>query len=636
MINNIYQIDQEKIKDRKVVIFGCGHNARGLAIQMLNEDICFHGFLIPDDAHTYSKVSLWNKPLLNINECSKIDRLAIVSQPSESEYARGYLQKYDMDDKFIQVQKLHQKLTDSPFIVIYGTKLNAEFMLQKVQHDVNVKYFCDSNETKKGKEFCKRKILGINELAQVMEHGNIPILVASRFYQEIIEELGKITRIDENVYLDLDYFQYENYSIFIGEGGEDSCIPMPLNNPTACSSLQKLVCDSKRYQLVLCGDSISINGWHRKLQLLSINTDTFCYKKSRPITEQFINRKEDQLYVMVGADGQELEQEIIKTGFAEKFTHISRYTLFLQYSKLKLCADPIMGFTFKNKTDNEDVSYPTYGYRNDSQEHIYQILVLGNSTSAEVGSREKQWSWYLSEILRSKNIPHQIICCGMVYYKVFQELLLLIRDGLGLQPDLVISYSGCCDHDNRNNLYYQFLHPWQRKLFLSISEAMDKNKMEWHEIPGYAAFSGVTFGIKKENNGLEDWFESESTMNDICRAKGIKFYAFWQPVLLSKEVWTKNERQMALAELEVLKDEDTGELIDADTYLKSNWMDQKRMNKQCKNISKQREWFTDLSGIFNTGEEVYYDSLHIYPDKNEFVARRIWDTIKQELAAIAT
>ncbi len=86
--------------------------------------------------------------------------------------------------------------------------------------------------------------------------------------------------------------------------------------------------------------------------------------------------------------------------------------------------------------------FETFGDPSDPR--AYRILTLGGST-ADTRYDANNWPGQLYDRLRASGQPVVLFNGGIVGYTTSQELFKLLRDGLLLQPDLVISVNGIND-----------------------------------------------------------------------------------------------------------------------------------------------------------------------------------------------
>ena len=108
-----------------------------------------------------------------------------------------------------------------------------------------------------------------------------------------------------------------------------------------------------------------------------------------------------------------------------------------------------------------------------------------------------------------------------------QKLLKLIRDGVILRPDLMLSYSGI--NDVRIDTYDVENHFFMRKFMADILFTLIKGGKIKNWLQININLKTLTFGIENWESKAEFWIRCERTMYAVCKEFGIKFHAFLQP-----------------------------------------------------------------------------------------------------------
>ena len=279
--------------------------------------------------------------------------------------------------------------------------------------------------------------------------------------------------------------------------------------------------------------------------------------------------------------------------------------------------DPTLGFA----TISENSPHPgfvKYEYKTDSGNIPLRIVTLGGSTTSAHCVRNRPWSYYLSEKLKELHIPHVIYCGGNDSYSVSQELLRLIRDGILLEPNIVIDYSGV------NNIAsapimedYPFIHNFQNDLFTSLEKI---NNIRPKAITGFYAEKKTNYGIKTEQSYAQYWYKQLRIMHSICDGEGIHFLSFLQPMLFDKTDYDSDETDL-LASYEIFIDAETKELLATGEVGQDKLSAVKEFMGEAKQISEK--WFYDLSNVFDNVHGVYMDYCHLYENGNQIIADHI-------------
>ena len=238
-----------------------------------------------------------------------------------------------------------------------------------------------------------------------------------------------------------------------------------------------------------------------------------------------------------------------------------------------LCAGPLCELLAKQPIPG----YVTIGENRDSD---YKILVVGGSTSDSAFYQYRSWPEQLSLILEGQERSVTIYSGGMAGALSAQELSKLTRDIQGLQPDMVISFSGfndSCDH---------------------IME------------PGYV--NGIYTDDNSDNrNWFRIWFENEKRMKAVSDLYHAKFFCFAQPILyLGKSL----DRYSLLTT----------------KYVRRIWNPDWGWREKVKGV-RDCPWFVDLMDIFKDCPEVFFDCCHVTDEGNRIIARHIYEHIKDDI-----
>lgn len=225
-----------------------------------------------------------------------------------------------------------------------------------------------------------------------------------------------------------------------------------------------------------------------------------------------------------------------------------------------------------------------------------RILILGGSTSDPYYGNMKSWPEYLYEKLSTMRIRCEVIAAGMATYDSFRELKKLIRDGVLLNPDIVISYSGF-----NEGLYNISEYPFSLKGDEIIAEHIVNNHIAKHDTgAGIFDLKHVSMGMKDKRTVFRRWYDNERIMHGICSGLGVSFIAALQPVK-----HTKHNESLPL-------------------YREAALFFQKH---------ETPSWMRDMTSIFDNMQDVYADSCHVYEEGNrkiaQFFLREVLEIIKE-------
>lgn len=255
----------------------------------------------------------------------------------------------------------------------------------------------------------------------------------------------------------------------------------------------------------------------------------------------------------------------------------------------------------------------------------------------------------LAKILAAEGMPAEVTNCGETGFVTTQEVVFLLRMlAAGPEPDLVIFYDGYNDvfcsyqqrtpglTSNEHNRRFEFnvrakprvlagsLADWY---FPHLAELWSRARRGWAALSGRApAPTGAAEEYyplshrflpltEEETVALADgtvatYRENLRFAEELCRARGIGFAAFWQPWLADKKRLTGEEQEIA----------DRIETI----YPDSTAFFAMVMDKLRQDPVAGTSYFRDLSGIFADAPEGYfYDQVHITGEGNRVVAGAI-------------
>lgn len=297
---------------------------------------------------------------------------------------------------------------------------------------------------------------------------------------------------------------------------------------------------------------------------------------------------------------------------------------FLDRPELHYTLDSCLGVFTECKGD-EYGGFAKYEFRSED-EGALTIVTLGGSTTQPYLVRNKCWSQYLSEILVRENVPHKLYCGGAFSYGVTQELLKLMRDGMWLKPDIVLSYSGY------NNACRVGLGEKQWFILKYVEDLFEDISVSNSTMLG--GIHGLNHGIHPDVNAFDYWLFYEQMMAAICNNFHIYFKCFLQPMAPSKNgycfsdaahlaaehiFWNKKEKRWQY--LEYGKRDELIDRIVTDIQLFRE-----------KGAGVKDEWYVDFSGIFDGIDDIYIDSCHVYERGNRIIAEKVYNEIKEYIA----
>ena len=259
--------------------------------------------------------------------------------------------------------------------------------------------------------------------------------------------------------------------------------------------------------------------------------------------------------------------------------------------------DPIIGYS---RNEKDTPGFVVFANVNDEKDkNIFKIITLGGSTSDPYLSNIKSWSELLFEMLNNLNIPVKIYAGGVSGYTASQEALKLIRDGITLKPDLVLSYSGV--NDVQSKLYDVEKHFFVRSYMPNIFKTLIKHRKIKNELQGDFVLTELNLGVENWENKAEFWIRCERTMHAVCEEFDIKFHAFLQPRFIRKYVLMYSLFDPKIIASDLFFDT-------VSTYIARG---------------RGQLWLHDFTNIFNGSDELFYDFCHVYEKGNRIIAQKI-------------
>ncbi|MEZ4281820.1 MAG: SGNH/GDSL hydrolase family protein [Myxococcota bacterium] len=162
------------------------------------------------------------------------------------------------------------------------------------------------------------------------------------------------------------------------------------------------------------------------------------------------------------------------------------------------------------------------------------ILTLGGSTTDPL-NHETSWPEELAAMLVERGLPGTVVNGAVGGYSTNQELLKLVRDGIELAPDLVISYSAVNDRGAYGPLPHPMVHAYQRQILANLTQSrlhrMLPNTVSLIQRWGGRDDDALGYSLGLETQrSLGEWYARNlSLMNAVARASGAEFLGVIQP-----------------------------------------------------------------------------------------------------------
>lgn len=621
-ISNIFGYNNLSLMtQKKIIIYGCFKSAREFAIRLLNHGIYFTMFLLPDMEGKYELPCIFNKRVIDLAQCQKLDDYIIAVSYYDREEAKDTLQKYGLAEKIVEEQ-LSDSIINSSNLILYGTGGRAERFYEESKDWFEFRYICDSDVNKLGKYWHGKEIINPQSLPAVCKDS--AIIIASTYVDEIFDVLSQ--------------YSIEERKIFAIEYEYKLLISSDVNKSKSFEIKQEVLAavlrDIRGKYCVLYGESQLIEDIIFKFKLLDIIFDDVVIRNSEKEDGTIFNlayKPEDALFIIAEKYSREKYKNLFEMEIDEKSViWIEQHNSIARVNKneeFNTVLDPNIGHAYIG-TEDEYPGFVTYKYNNLKKEQPIRIVALGGSTTMGYGLKTFSWSKYLSEFLKKDNISHIIYCGGVDAYTASNELTKLARDVLWMKPDLVISYSGTNNMSiPLNSIKNPFIGYYQEDLFEKISGSI--------KVKVFGAMHGVNYGVNPKVSQFEYFYKQLEMMQAICEKSSVYYKAFLQPVLAVKKRYFDLDGEIAALD-DWYFDKEKNEyvsLLGHETEMYNNYLNYAKEFAKCA-AKKSDSWFCDLSALFENIEGVYVDRCHVYDRGNYLVAERIFKELKNTLLSL--
>lgn len=242
-----------------------------------------------------------------------------------------------------------------------------------------------------------------------------------------------------------------------------------------------------------------------------------------------------------------------------------------------------------------------------------KIVTLGGSTTDYSYSGVKCWPLFLHEILDENGIENTVINGGICGYSSCQERDKLIRDVLGLKPDIVLSFSGINDV-NWTLVSQKF--PYYSEYFTNsiIKKLCRKNNDEICE--------KLCMGLMREMTDYDNWYHNERVMHGVAENFNIRFFGFLQPFMLEGG-YTMSDFEKGWFDFFLqygLKEHNAMRLI---------YEGSRKFYEGARKLVNASDFLFDISDAFDEYSGVYTDGVHCDESGNKIIAQTIFEKLTE-------
>lgn len=312
------------------------------------------------------------------------------------------------------------------------------------------------------------------------------------------------------------------------------------------------------------------------------------YEKIKIVIAGFAGK--DSMIKTLTEMGFSCDKQIVITDFPEKY---------MGYDSNHV--DALLGASRGDKT--------LYNMKEDYSDDDIVIITVGGSTTDPLMGGCDSWPFYLQEMIDNNKISARVVNIARSGYTSSQELLVLLREGIDIRPDIVVSYSGYndCAAEVEKGIMYAYTG---QNLYLAFKKLLENYN-------GEKPFGDVYYG-KIESDRFERYITNMRIMHAMCGEFNCKFYGVLQPTLLSIPV-------------ELLQSPFAKAVSDESytTSLRESWHD--FYNKYSESSSAY-DYLYDFTHILNGHDDVFIDLCHVTEDGNRIIAENVFKLLMEQKA----
>lgn len=588
MLNLIYEINS-KYRDKDIYIWDVCRNSVSLFTRLAFGPKTISGFVTDIDKYIGNK--FLNLPVIGAEDYP--DDGAILVLPDYPDTC-----KYKVYEKVLQMLPnakiiwnedlydvadclLHEK------VVIYGTGKAAEQILgvckeNNISIEGFINSYAESNETYKGyKVFSSKDLWKFKEL---------PIIVAAQNVEAKEEILYNLSNNNcEKIYM--------NRII-------DSAI---VSVEAIFTWIDKAIRDRKKiYIYSSYNEYLKIT--QKTFEKYGITVDGIVYEKSdkNNLIEDvyslaYMDSTDIFVYIneRIPAKMQKANQLLRDLGM-EYENFIGAIQSRGNHFEYKVNTDILLGHSMMGNTEKRGF----YIYGKDKKDDL-KIMILGGSTSTEKAFTIESWVQKMyNNYFRNRNVT--IYNGANNAFDIVQELLVLLRDGPVISPDIVISMSGVnnlCDRSDIPffyNSYFEdskYIYAANGFNVLSIFQSLRTINTQIH----------YNSGLKSNEEPFDFWKRNEKIICEVAKLIGAKPFVFLQPMQIDEEHMDMFEYSLHIGE------------------------QQREGANRILNECQNDDFYINAVNILSGKNKMYIDVCHYTDEANEIIAAYVYEKIKNAI-----
>lgn len=588
MLNLIYEINSE-YRDKNIYIWDVCRNSMALFTKLAFGSKMISGFVTDIDKYMGNK--FLNLPVIGAEDYPDDESILVLPDYPDKCRHKVYEKVLHMlpNAKIVWHEDLHD-VADCLLhekVMIYGTGKAAEQVLDVCKEkDILIEGFINSN-AKNGETFKGYKVFSSKNLWKFTE---FPIIVAAlniEAKEEIINNLSNNNC--ERIYV--------NHIITLGDSFMEAVFTW-INKAIRYEKKIYIYSDYNEYLKIT----------QKTFETYGITVDGIVYEKSDK------NNLIEDVYSLAYMDSNDIfvyinERIPAKMQRANRLLRdlgmeYENFTGAIQsrcnYSDYKISYDILLGRSIGGNTEKRGF----YIYGKDKEDDP-KIMILGGSTSTEQAYTTELWvSKMYNKYFRNDNVTiYNGANCG---FDVVQELLVLLRDGPVIKPDIVISLSGV------NNLFDRSEIPvFHNSFFEELSfEDVGNNFNVWIMSQWFSIIAPQAYhnsGLKSDEENFEFWKRNARIIYEVAKIIGARPYIFLQPMNIDEGNMDMHEYSLHIAE----------------QYRKA----QKGFLSGCKN----NDFYINAINLLSGKDKMYIDSAHYTDEANEIIAEYVYEKIKNAI-----
>lgn len=572
----------DKIKSKNIYIWNVDKDSITEFTKLALRQIDVKGFVTQEQM--YIGEYYMNRPVMDVEEALHDQNAIIIlsERCDRSKISEEINQKAFLLSELLQIDEALQRKT----VYIYGAGSGAKSIYTDLEESgINIEAFCVSHQGDGIATCMERKVYQIDEITQSDSNVFVISALKKQYHQEMVDRLSSL---GANMYIR----DFLNDDILL-------VISLFQSIHKAWSEKRKIYV----YTRTVGGYFLLIKN---TLKLYGIEISGCVYKESNKELDiqnvyELAYERIDDIFVLVNdldilerKEQIEVYQILECLGFSVSAFNYAGFRP-ITTNDWNGCdqntPDPLLGWSMVY----DDKNLPGVKVIGTQEKDDIRIVVLGGSTSTDGILRATSWVRLLYQKLVLLGQKVTIYDCAGAGEDVLQELLRLIRDGVHLKPQYVISMSGV---NNRGHM----IRGVKNKANL-------KHTVEWYRILSPNALCVCGLPIREE--AFSYWLRIQKIIKAVAELNGSKYFCYLQPIKEAKEKLSIFEKSVHFSG-------------DADNEAES-----------FRKKARDDDFYVNLLSLFDEKEEMFTDICHYSEEANEILADIVCKDLQKNLTAVS-